>query len=160
MSKIFLNIILIINIIIIILVFFIKILGFQPYVVLNNDMKPMYVEGSLMFVEIMDFHKIKENDIITYKNYDDLKVSNTRVIKIDTNNRRFFVKVDSDNTEDVKFVHFSDLLGKPAFSILYLGYIIKYFFGSAGGYIRFLIPVLFILILLNRLNKNEVSKIE
>jgi len=158
MSKIFLNIILIINIIIIILIFFIKILGFQPYVVINNDMEPMYTEGSLMFVEIMDFHKIKVNDIITYKDYGNLEVSNTRIVKIDTANRRFLAKTDSNNTEDVKFVHFTELLGKPTFSILYLGYIIKYFFGSVGGYIRFLIPVLFILALLNYLNKS--SKIE
>ena len=85
-------------------------------------MEPTYHVGSLIYVEKVDPSEIEVGDPITFVLNEDLVVATHRVVAIDAENEHFYTKGDANDAQDAAPVYFKNLLGRPVFTIPYLGY--------------------------------------
>lgn len=99
-----------------------RVVGLQPLAVLSGSMEPTYHVGSLVYISKVSPEDIEVGDPITFSIGDNTVVTH-RVVSIDEENQSFTTKGDANNTEDGGAVAFSAVIGKPVFSIPYLGYI-------------------------------------
>ena len=112
-----------------------RLMGLQVYNVISASMEPTYSVGDLLYVKAVDPDSVKVGDPITFVLNEDLLVATHRVVKIDSENRRFTTKGDANETEDAAPVHFNNLIGVPVFSIPLLGYISAYIQSPPGMYV-------------------------
>ncbi len=113
----------------------VRLIGYQPYCVLSGSMEPTYRTGSLIYVKKADPQDIKVGDPITFVLDENLTVATHRVIEIDEADRHFYTKGDANEYPDASPVHFNNLIGRPAFTIPYMGYVANYIQNPPGRYI-------------------------
>lgn len=99
-----------------------RVLGLKPLAVLSGSMEPTYHVGSLVYISKVSPEDVKVGDPITFNIGEDTIVTH-RVIEVDQDNQCFKTKGDANNTEDGGTVAYSAVIGKPVFSIPYMGYI-------------------------------------
>lgn len=119
-----------------------RLFGLQVYAVLSGSMEPTYHVGSVIYVEPVDPSEIQVGDPITFVMNEELTVATHRVVRIDAENSHFYTKGDANDAPDAAPVHFNNLLGKPVFTIPYLGYISSYVQSPPGIYIAVGVGVL------------------
>ncbi len=112
-----------------------RLFGLQVYAVLSGSMEPTYHVGSIIYVKSVDPGEIEVGDPITFVMNEELTVATHRVVRIDTENRAFYTKGDANNDPDAAPVNFNNLLGKPVFTIPYLGYVSSFVQSPPGIYI-------------------------
>ncbi len=112
-----------------------RLVGYQVYTVLSGSMEPEYSAGDLLYVKEVDVNSIKVGDPITFILNEDLIVATHRVVRIDTENQRFYTKGDANEIEDSDPVHFNNVIGVPQFKIPKLGYVSDYIQNPPGMYI-------------------------
>ena len=117
----------------------VRILGLQPYVVLSGSMEPTYHVGSLIYVKSVDYKELKVGDPITFLISEDT-VATHRIIEVlpdeeEPDTIRYFTKGDANDTPDGSSVHYKNIIGKPVFSIPYLGYVSNYIQTPPGKYV-------------------------
>ena len=113
----------------------VRLIGYQPYCVLSGSMEPTYHTGSLIYVKKADPQDIKVGDPITFVLDENLTVATHRVIEIDEADRHFYTKGDANEYPDASPVHFNNLIGRPSFTIPYMGYVANYIQNPPGRYI-------------------------
>ncbi len=113
----------------------VRIFGLQPFCILSGSMEPNYPVGALVYVKKVDPSEIKVDDPITFVLNEDLDVATHRVVRIDPENEHFYTKGDANESEDGDPVHFKNLIGKPVFTIPYLGYVSNYISTPPGMYV-------------------------
>ena len=113
----------------------VRLIGYQPYCVLSGSMEPTYHTGSLIYVKKADPQDIKVGDPITFVLDENLKVATHRVIEIDEASQHFYTKGDANEYPDASPVHFNNLIGRPSFTIPYMGYVANYIQNPPGRYI-------------------------
>ena len=113
----------------------VRLIGYQPYCVLSGSMEPTYHTGSLIYVKKADPQDIKVSDPITFVLDENLTVATHRVIEIDEASQHFYTKGDANEYPDASPVHFNNLIGRPAFTIPYMGYMVNYIQNPPGRYI-------------------------
>lgn len=128
------------------MVVFPRIIGMQPYTVLSGSMEPTYHVGSLIYVKKTQPAQIKVGDPVTFVLNEDLVVATHRVVRIDSEKQYFYTKGDANNAEDLSPVYFKNLIGKPVFTIPYLGYMSAYMSTTPGKIIT--VTVLVTLVIL------------
>ncbi len=111
-----------------------RVFGLQVYAVLSGSMEPTYHVGSVIYVKPVDPSEIKVGDPITFVMNEQLTVATHRVVRIDTENREFYTKGDANDDPDAAPVSFNNLLGRPVFTIPYLGYVSSYVQSPPGLY--------------------------
>ena len=117
----------------------VRIVGLQPYVVLSGSMEPTYPVGSLIYVKSADYKQLKVGDPITFLVSEDT-VATHRIIEVlpdedDPNTIRCFTQGDANDAPDGSSVHYKNIIGKPVFSIPYLGYVSNYIQAPPGKYV-------------------------
>ena len=117
----------------------VRLVGLQPYVVLSGSMEPTYPVGSLIYVQKVDPHTLQVGDPITYMVSDNTVVTH-RIIQVledetDPGTVRFFTQGDANDIPDAVSVHYRNVLGKPVFSLPYLGYVSNYIQNPPGTYV-------------------------
>lgn len=117
----------------------VRIVGLQPYVVLSGSMEPTYSVGSLIYVKSTDYKQLKVGDPITFLVSEDT-VATHRIIEVlpdedDPNTIRYFTQGDANDAPDGSSVHYKNIIGKPVFSIPYLGYVSNYIQAPPGKYV-------------------------
>lgn len=112
-----------------------RVFGLQVYAVLSGSMEPTYHVGSIIYVKPVDPSEIQVGDPITFVMNEQLTVATHRVVRIDAENSAFYTKGDANEDPDASPVHFNNLLGKPVFTIPYLGYVSSYVQSPPGIYI-------------------------
>lgn len=117
----------------------VRLIGLQPYVVLSGSMEPAYHVGSLIYVKSVDYKELKVGDPITYMVNQDTVVTH-RIIEVlideeDPDTIRYFTQGDANSAPDGTSVHYKNIIGKPVFSILYLGYLSNYIQNPPGMYV-------------------------
>ena len=115
-------------------------------------MKPAINPGDLIFVRKVDVDKIKEGDIITFKNED--MVATHRVVKVDKNT--ITTKGDSNNTEDYP-TDKKEIIGEFSFAIPKIGYVFA-FATSLIGMVTIGCVIIFIFIYDFIFKENKKSK--
>lgn len=138
----------------------VRLVGIHPYTVLSGSMEPEYHVGSIIYVVDVDPHELKVNDPVTYMLSDSIVVTH-RIIEIvpavDENGApiindrtgeqaiRFVTKGDANNSADGSLLHENNVIGKPIFSIPYLGYVADYIQNPPGTYIAIVMACLLLL---------------
>ena len=117
----------------------VRLVGLKPYVVLSGSMRPTYEVGSLVYVKAVDYKQLQVGDPITYMLNKDTVVTH-RIIEVlvDEENPetiRYFTKGDANDVPDGMSVHYKNIIGKPVFSIPYLGYVSNYIQNPPGKYV-------------------------
>lgn len=113
----------------------VRLIGFDVFSVLSGSMEPTYHVGSLIYVKDVSADEIQVGDPITFVMNDNLVVATHRVVEIDAENQYFYTKGDANDYVDGSPVHFNNLIGKPVFSIPYLGYFSDFVQNPPGTYI-------------------------
>lgn len=117
----------------------VRLIGLQPFVVLSGSMRPTYEVGSLIYVKSVDYKDLKVGDPITYMISQDTVVTH-RIIEVlvdeeDPDTIRYFTQGDANDQPDGASVHYKNIIGKPVFSIPYLGYVSNYIQNPPGKYV-------------------------
>lgn len=117
----------------------VRLLGLQPFAVLSGSMEPTYQTGSLIYVRETDYTELKVGDPVTFLLSEDV-VATHRIVEIvpdatDPATLRFRTKGDNNDTVDGSIVHYKNIIGKPVFTIPYLGYVANYIQNPPGMYI-------------------------
>ena len=124
-----------------------RVAGWRPFTVLSGSMEPTYHVGSLIYVKDVEPSEIQVGDPITFVLNEDLVVATHRVIEIDAENQHFYTKGDANESPDSSPVHFNNLIGKPVFTIPYLGYLSDFLSTEKGmivGGCAFIVLMLFL----------------
>ncbi len=128
----------------------VRLVGLQPYVVLSGSMEPTYHVGSLIYVKSVDYKELKVGDPITYMLSENTVVTH-RIIEVlvdeeDPNTIRYFTQGDANAVADGTSVHYKNIIGKPVFSIPYLGYVSNYIQNPPGMYVAIAAGAILILL--------------
>lgn len=123
-----------------------RLLGYRCFNIISPSMEPIYGVGDLIYVKEVDPSTIKEGEVITFLLNEDLIVGTHRVVRVDTENQRFYTKGDANDIEDGEPVHFNNVIGVPKFSIPKLGYVSDFIQNPHGMYITIGIGIFLILL--------------
>ena len=128
----------------------VRIVGLQPFVVLSGSMEPKYHVGSLIYVKDVDYKELKVGDPITYMVSDDTVVTHQIIeVLVDENDPdtiRYFTQGIANDVPDGVSVHYKNIIGKPVFSIPYLGYVSNYIQKPPGMYVAIAAGAILILL--------------
>lgn len=104
----------------------VRLVGLTPYTVLSGSMEPTYHVGSIIYVMEVDPMELKDGDPITYTIASGTVVTH-RIIEVqnpgDPDKLAFRTQGDANDTPDGKPVPAAAVIGKPVFSIPYLGFV-------------------------------------
>lgn len=147
----------------------VRILGIQVYTVLSGSMEPEYHVGALIYVKKVDSTELSVGDDITFM-LDEDTVATHRIVGIvpdenDPSILRFRTKGVANEHEDGTLVHHKNIVGKPIFTIPYLGYIANFIQHPPGTYIAvcagaLLIFLVFVPDLFSEKDKNDKKRDE
>lgn len=129
--------------------------GWKPFIVLSGSMETQIFAGDLVVVRETDTSKLKENDIIAFRE-DDIVITH-RIVDIDVVNgeRHYITKGDNNNAEDKGYVVDSQVEGIYKFKISRLGNLAMFIQTPIGIIIALSIPILVLLILQSVDSKRE-----
>ncbi len=104
-----------------------RLFGLKVYTVLSASMEPTYKTGSIIYVKEVDPFTLKAGDPITYMLNEDT-VATHRIVEVvpdenDSTVLRFITKGDNNKNVDSASVHIKNIIGKPIYSIPYLGFL-------------------------------------
>ncbi len=128
----------------------VRLAGLQVYTVLSGSMEPAYHVGSVIYVKKVPAEDIKIGDPITFVLDESLVVATHRVIEIETDEDgmiRFRTKGDANETPDGSPVLAQNLLGRPVFTVPYLGYFVSFIQHPPGSYIALAAGAVLLLLL-------------
>ena len=117
----------------------VRLFGLQPFTVLSGSMEPTYKTGSIVYVKKIDYRNLRVGDPITFMLNEDT-VATHRIVEIvpdeeEINIVRYRTKGDNNDNVDGGLVHCKNVIGKPVFTIPYLGYVANYVQNPPGTYI-------------------------
>ena len=117
----------------------VRLVGLQVFTVLSGSMEPVDHVGSLIYVKTVDPADLVVGDDISFM-LDEDTVATHRIVGIvpdenDPSVLRFRTKGTANEQEDGSLVHYKNVIGKPVFTIPYLGYIANYIQNPPGTYI-------------------------
>lgn len=120
--------------------------GLRPFTVLSGSMEPELHVGDLIYVKECDPSDVKPGDTITFVLNEDLDVATHKVSSIDTEKKCFYTYGIANRDENGNYVmdggtNFKNLIGKPVFSIPYLGYVSDAVMSPPGSYIAIIVLV-------------------
>ena len=120
--------------------------GFKIYTVLSGSMEPDYKVGSLIYVKDVDTSNLKEKDVITFKTENGVVVTHRiNEISYDENSKKIFrTKGDANDEADDVPIYEENVIGKPLFTIPYLGYLSTMISGKNGKFLLISFGVLLI----------------
>ncbi len=113
----------------------VRLAGLEPFAVISPSMEPAYHVGSLVYVQKCKPEEVKIGDPITFVANESLLVVTHRVVGIDSEHGFFTTKGDANATEDGAPVAFGNLIGRPVFTVPYLGYVSQYISKPPGTYV-------------------------
>ena len=128
----------------------VRVFGIAPYTVLSGSMEPHYHVGSLIYVKSVDYKTLEVGDDITYLVDEDTVVTH-RIIEVlvdeeDPDTLRYFTQGIANDIPDSVSVHYKNIIGKPVFTIPYLGYISDYIQNPPGMYVAIVAGAILILL--------------
>lgn len=138
----------------------VRLVGIRTYAVVSGSMEPTYPTGSLLYVKSADASELQVGDAITFM-VDEDTVATHRIIEIlpdeeDSSVLRFRTQGDANDTPDGTPVHYKNIIGKPVFSVPYLGYVAHFVQNPPGLYLTIgAAAILVVLVFLPDLFKDE-----
>ena len=130
------------------LLFGMRLFGVEPYTVISGSMEPEYHVGSLIYVKKANPEELKEGVVITYKLKSGTVVTH-RIVEVDDSNPaniQYVTKGDANKDKDGTPVSYSQIIGRPVFTIPILGYVCYVIQNPPGTYI--VVGALFLFVLI------------
>ena len=124
----------------------VRLVGLRPMCVLSGSMEPTYHTGSLIYVKPCAPEDVQVGDPITFVLNEDLDVVTHRVVSIDAENQHFYTKGDANDAPDGAPVYFKNLIGRPVFTIPYLGYVSHWISNPPGMYLAIALALVLIIL--------------
>lgn len=124
----------------------VRLVGLRPMCVLSGSMEPTYHTGSLIYVKPCAPEDVQVGDAITFVLNEDLDVVTHRVISIDAENEHFYTQGDANDAPDGAPVYFKNLIGRPVFTIPYLGFVSHWVSNPPGMYLAIAIAIVLIVL--------------
>ncbi len=124
----------------------VRLVGLRPMCVLSGSMEPTYHTGSLIYVKPCAPEDVQVGDAITFVLNEDLDVVTHRVVSIDAENQHFYTKGDANDAPDGAPVYFKNLIGRPVFTIPYLGYVSHWVSNPPGMYLAIALALVLIIL--------------
>ncbi|MBQ3081948.1 MAG: signal peptidase I [Clostridia bacterium] len=133
----------------------VRLFGYQVFTVLSGSMEPTYHVGSLVYVDYFDKDpeqqkSLKVGDPVTYmageKTVVTHRITAVVVDEEDPSIIRYATKGDNNATGDQSLLHYKNVIGKPVFSIPYLGYVADYVQNPPGLYVAIALGVVVVLL--------------
>ena len=114
-----------------------RLVGLSPYTVLSGSMEPTYHVGSLIYVQKTDAMTLQTGDPVTYRMSDGVIVTHriVEVVEDPQLGRCYRTRGDANNITDGKLLRPQNVIGKPVFTIPYLGYVSAYIQHPPGTYV-------------------------
>ena len=107
----------------------VRLFGLKPYTVLSGSMEPAYHVGSLIYVKEVDPESLEVRDPVTFY-LDGQTVATHRIIEL-LPNGYIRTQGDANDTPDDP-IHKSQVIGKPIFTVPYLGYLSAFLQTTVG----------------------------
>lgn len=142
----------------------VRLVGIKTYAVMSGSMEPEYHTGSLLYVKSIAPEALSVGDAITFM-LDENTVVTHRIIEVipdteDTTVIRFVTKGDANDAPDGVPVHCKNVIGKPVFSVPYLGYFAHFVQNPPGLYLAIgAAAILVVLVFLPDFFKDEKKEI-
>lgn len=139
----------VIVIIVAVLLVGVRLFGLTPYTILSGSMEPTYHVGSLIYVVDVEPEELKIGDPLTYIIAGGTVVTH-RIIDIVYDEEepgviRFQTQGDNNDIPDGSLVHENNVVGKPVFTIPYLGYVSSFIQNPPGSYFAVAVCLLLVL---------------
>lgn len=115
----------------------------HAYIVQSGSMEPSIPTGSVVFVTETDAESISTGDVVTYQKRGNEVPITHRVVDIKRNDEsmRLITKGDANENRDTEPVYRSEIVGTVAFSIPYIGYIIRFGQTTLGWFVLVFVPL-------------------
>ena len=146
MCNVISNVLVVLVVILALLLVGVRLVGLRPMCVLSGSMEPTYHTGSLIYVKPCAPEDVQVGDAITFVLNEDLDVVTHRVISIDAENEHFYTQGDANDAPDGAPVYFKNLIGRPVFTIPYLGYVSHWVSNPPGMYLAIAIAIVLIVL--------------
>ena len=146
-----------------------SVFGYKPFAVLSGSMQPNIMVGDLILIKKTDINKLKKNDIIAFRDKDNL-VTTHRIIKVVKKNGQvcFETKGDSNNVKDKELACKNNIEGKYVKRYAKLGNFIL-FIQKPLGFTVMMMTLFIICVLIyiiqdktssKKINKDELKEYE
>ena len=117
----------------------VRLVGLQVFTVLSGSMEPTYHTGALIYVKDVDYTTLEVGDPITFLLNEDT-IATHRIVEVVPDEEkpdvlRFRTQGDANAAPDGSLVHYKNIIGKPVFTIPYLGYVANYIQNPPGTYV-------------------------
>lgn len=114
----------------------VRLVGLKPYTVLSGSMEPTYHVGAMIYVKSVDPKELEVGDPVTFY-LNQTTVATHRIIEVlpddlNPDSRYFRTQGDANESADSDPTHSSKVIGKPIFTVPYLGYLANFFQQPAG----------------------------
>lgn len=123
--------------------------GWKPFILLSGSMETQIMTGDVAVVKKIDANELKENDIIAFKDDDNIVITHRiiEIIKDENGNTKYKTKGDNNNDEDDGFVRPEQIEGIYKFRIGKLGNLALFVQTPVGMVICISIPLILLLLL-------------
>jgi len=127
----------------------VRFVGLDLFIVQSGSMEPEYPTGSIVYVKEVDDNTLNVGDVITF-NMDGNVRGTHRIIDVvqEGNSLQFKTKGDANEVEDSGFVSSADIVGKAVFCVPYLGFFAAYIQTQQGMYLSITVVALMLLLLI------------
>ena len=139
----------------------VRLLGLQVFSVLSPSMEPTYHVGSLIYVKQAGVSELDVGDAITFRADGGTIVTHKiiEVIEDEDGAVRYRTQGEANDTPDGGSVTYQRVIGKPVFTVPYLGYFASYISQAPGKYVAIAVSaVLLVLIFIPEFFKNKKTK--
>ncbi len=129
--------------------------GWKPFIVLSGSMETDICAGDIVVVKEVDTSKLKENDIIAFR--EENIVITHRIVKIENVNgvKHYITKGDNNNSQDKGYVVDSQVEGIYKFKIARVGNLAMFIQTPIGIIVCLSIPIIILLFLQSIDSKND-----
>lgn len=117
----------------------VRVFGLQVYSVLSGSMEPAYKTGAIVYVKDVDPATLVVGDPVTFELSSGTAATH-RIVELvpdenDPSVTLFRTKGDANEHVDAALVSYGEVIGKPIFTIPYLGYLAEFIQSKTGRYI-------------------------
>ena len=100
-----------------------EVIGYRTYTVLSGSMEPKFYPGDIVVVKHRSKTDIQVNDIVTYKDDNEIIVTHRIIEEVDGG---YITKGDNNNVRDAVVLRDEVIIGEAKFRIPKLGYMVNF----------------------------------
>ena len=111
----------------------VRLFGIKPFTVLSGSMEPRYYVGSVIYVEEVDPRELSVGDALTFSvNGTVITHEIINIVDAQSTGDMLFETQGLTNNVSDGYIPVSSIIGRPVFTIPYLGYVAEYVQKPAG----------------------------